>query len=271
MRTVHIIEFYLGENMGHKELKNKPLVEAIFEIKWALMEKQPGIKIDQHYKILLGRFYDKVSNDYPVHEPLPAAEIPDEFTAHTVQHRFRIGKGGWPLIQLGPGIMTINDTKKYTWTDFKSRSCIAFNRLYESYPKKEDFIIDNLLLRYIDAVDFDPTSSNILDFLKEKMKVNISLPEKLFGKDISHIPSLFNGNVSFQCATPKGILSLRFATGRRDGRSALIWETLVRSMGIDLPAMPDEFEKWIDSAHKITHDCFFTLIEGELERRFGGE
>lgn len=257
--------------MTHKELKNKPLVEAIFEIKWALVQKQPGIKIDQHYKILLGRFYDKVSDEYAVHEQLPAAEIPDEFIAHTVQHRFRVAKDDWPLIQLGPGIMTINDTKKYTWPDFKERSLIAFNRLYESYPRKEDLKIERLLLRYIDAIDFEPSSNNILDFLKEKMRVDMSLPEELFGSEISKTPNLFNLNISFQCSAPKGILSLRFATGRREGRSALIWETLVQSEGIDLPSMPYEFEQWIDSAHKRTHDCFFTLIEGELERRFTGD
>jgi uncharacterized protein (TIGR04255 family) len=257
--------------MAHEELKNKPLVEAIFEVRWALMQKQPGIKIDQHYKILLGRLYDKVSDDYPVHEQLDSAQIPDEIMGHTVQHRFRVGKDEWPLMQIGPGIMTINDTRKYTWPDFKQRSSIAFSKLCEFYPKKEDFKIESLLLRYIDAVDFDPNSNNILDFLKEKMRVDISLPTKLFGDGISQIPSLFNWNVSFKCDVPKGIVSLHFATGRREGRSALIWETLVQSNGIDLPSMPHEFEIWIESAHKITHDWFFTLIEGELERRFTGE
>jgi hypothetical protein len=43
------------------------------------------------------------------------------------------------------------------------------------------------------------------------------------------------------------------------------------SAGDDLPAMPDGFPAWLDSAHNITSDWFFKLIEGELEKRFDGE
>ena len=45
--------------MTRKILKNKPLVEAIFGLKWELQEPQPEMKIDPHYKLLIGRFYDK--------------------------------------------------------------------------------------------------------------------------------------------------------------------------------------------------------------------
>ena len=63
--------------MPHKDLKNSPLVEATLEIRWALTEESvPGIKIDPHYKMLLGRFYERVMEVYPVHETLPAATMP---------------------------------------------------------------------------------------------------------------------------------------------------------------------------------------------------
>jgi uncharacterized protein (TIGR04255 family) len=44
----------------------------------------------------------------------------------------------------------------------------------------------------------------------------------------------------------------------------------VQSAGADLPDMPKGFPAWVDAAHEITHDWFFKLIEGELERRFEG-
>lgn len=53
--------------MLRKILKNKPLVEAIFELRWELKEQESRMKIDPHYKILVGRIYDKVSNEYPFH------------------------------------------------------------------------------------------------------------------------------------------------------------------------------------------------------------
>ena len=64
---------------------------------------------------------------------------------------------------------------------------------------------------------------------------------------------------------------MSFATGRKEGEPAVLWETTVQSVGSDLPDMPDGFPAWVDAAHEITHDWFFKLIEGELERRFDGE
>jgi hypothetical protein len=110
--------------MTRKILKNKPLVEAIFELRWELQEHEPGMKIDPHYKILIGRIYDRinrVSAEYPFHEPLATATIPDEMVGYVVQHRFRKGENEWPLIQIGPGVITLNDTKGYVWEDFEER------------------------------------------------------------------------------------------------------------------------------------------------------
>ncbi|MCD6239350.1 MAG: TIGR04255 family protein [Thermotogae bacterium] len=97
--------------MERKILKNKPLVEAIFEFRWKLQEPSIGVKIDPHYKILIGRMYDRVKDEYPFHEQLPAATMPDEIAGYVVQHRFRKDKDKWPLIQIGPGIITLNDTE----------------------------------------------------------------------------------------------------------------------------------------------------------------
>jgi len=79
------------KRMPGKDLKNKPLVEAILEVKWELQRLAPGVEIDAHYKIFLGRLFDRVSSVYPEHEQLPTATIPDEIVGQVVQHRFRCG------------------------------------------------------------------------------------------------------------------------------------------------------------------------------------
>jgi len=159
--------------MERKILKNKPLVEAIFELRWALKEQASGIKVDPHYKILIGRIYDRVKNEYPFHEQLPTATIPDEIAGYVVQHRFRKSKDAWPLIQIGPGIITLNDTEEYVWEDFEKKISHVLNILFESYPDAGSSLkISGLLLRYIDAVDFNYEENNIFVFLKEKMKMN---------------------------------------------------------------------------------------------------
>lgn len=258
--------------MSKKELKNKPLVEAILEIRWELKGDVPGPQIDPHYKLLLGRLFDRMIDEYREHEQLPTANIPDEMASHVIQHRFRVAMNSWPLIQVGPGIFTINSTDDYKWTDFRPRVLSAIHKLYDAHPKVEDLKISNIILRYIDAVDFDYSQNKSFDFLKDQLKLNISLPENLFENAyIDEKPSSFTFQSSFRSKKPKGIITIRFATGKKKNVPSIIWETTVESIGEDLPEMPKKFEIWLDEAHDITDDWFFKMIEGELERRFSGE
>jgi uncharacterized protein (TIGR04255 family) len=110
---------------------------------------------DPHYRLLLGRLFDRFQNEYPVHEQLPTASMPDELVGHIVQHRFRSAKDEWPLVQVGPGVFTVNDTHRYTWTDYRQRANEAVLRLYDAHPNVAEFHIQSILLRYIDAVGYN--------------------------------------------------------------------------------------------------------------------
>jgi len=256
--------------VSRKELKNKPLVEAIFELRWNLKETAPGIKIDPHYKLLIGRLYDKFQEEYKFHEQLLAAAMPDEMAGYMVQHRFRKNKNEWPLIQLGPGIITFNDTEGYVWEDFKNKIIIVLDNLFELYPDAEDNLkVNSLLLRYIDAINFDFEKDDIFKFLKEKMKVNITLYPKLFeDTGIDRISASIDLRFSFPSTKPKGVINLRFARGKKEGTDALIWETMVRSTAGDAPGIKENIVTWLVDSHNLTNDWFFKLIEGELLRRF---
>jgi uncharacterized protein (TIGR04255 family) len=259
--------------VAQKELKNKPLVEAILELKWMLpAQPAPEIQGDPHYRVLLGRFSERVEGNYPFHEPLPTAQVPDGMVAHMVQHRFRISAGKWPLVQIGPGVMTVNETDGYTWDDFKNRCEKAVRSLFDAHPAKQSFAVQDLTLRYIDAVDVDFSQESVFKFLEEKMKTKISLPDALFdGGRVNSSPAAFSWQASFPHNDPGGIVTLRFAVGKRGAKPALIWETLVQAGRERTPAIPDGFSKWLERAHDLTDDWFFKLIEGDLERRFSGE
>ncbi|MCX7347190.1 MAG: TIGR04255 family protein [Alphaproteobacteria bacterium] len=238
--------------MPSKELKKKPLVEAILEVRWAL-QKQPGdMQVDPHYKFLLGRMFDRVLGEYPVPEELPQTVIPDEMSAYMVKQRFRVGANDWPLIQIGPGIMTVNDTAKYTWPDFRSRSIAAVAKLFDAYPKGGSLKITSLILWYIDAVEVDFTKLGVWDFMREKLKLSTSLPDTLFADGtVQRMPRHFHWEAAFDCAKPSGVISLRFVTREKEGKRSLVWETVVRSES-DLPSLPDGFAGWIDAAHAVT-------------------
>ncbi len=256
--------------MTRKILTNKPLVEAIFELRWELQEQSPGIKVDPHYKILIGRIYDRVSSEYPFHEQLPTATMPDEIAGYVVQHRFRKDRDKWPLIQIGPGVITLNDTDGYIWEDFDKRISYVLDTLFETYPEAENNLkINSLLLRYIDAVDFDYGKDYIFDFLKEEMKVNIEIYEKLF-KDtgVSKLPLGFDLRFSFPSTRPNGTVHLKFIQGKIKNVDALIWETMLQSVGDGAPKAKEGVATWVKEAHDLTDDWFFKMIEGELLRRF---
>ncbi len=270
--------------MKRKILKNKPLIEAIFELRWRHKinnleetdtppyKKDQKMRINPHYKLLVGRLYDKLIDEYPYHEELPASDIPVEFVGYIVQHRFRKDEKEWPLIQLGPGILTVNDTKGYTWEDFEKRVEKAVETLFALYPKSgEDLIIERLMLRYIDSVDFNYENDNIFEFLKEKMKTQIILYEKLFeATNVELLPSNFDLRFDFKTHDPKGTVFLRFVRGKSNIRKTdiLLWETVVRSTSEEVPKRQSGIANWIKKAHNLTDDWFFKLIEGDLEKRF---
>lgn len=251
------------------ELKNKPLVEVLVELRWELDSPAPNVHVDPDYTIALGRLYDRIIADYPEHEQLPSAMIPDELAAYVVQHRFRQEADSWPLVQIGPGIFSVNQTASYSWTDFRNRSIAGVEALFSAYPTRDKLRITSLLLRYIDAKQFDAAHENVFAFLSGMMGVHVALPDSLFaGTNVDREPEQFALQSSFRCSNPPGLASLGFATGHAGGRPALIWETTVRSTGTDVPTMPEGFAGWIESAHKITHEWFFRLIAGELQKEF---
>jgi len=256
--------------MGRKILKNKPLVEAIFEVRWELQQSAPRIKVDPHYKILIGRVYDRVKDEYPFHEQLPTATMPDEIAGYVVQHRFRKSKNKWPLIQIGPGIITLNDTEGYRWEDFKKRINHMLDILFEAYPEGEKNLkINGLLLRYIDAIEFNYQENNVLDFLRKDLKIGIEIYEKLFEETgVSNLPLGFDLRFYFPATRPKGAVHLRFVRGKRKNVDALIWETQVQSVSEDMPKNKDKISVWVNGAHILTDDWFFKMSEGELSRRF---
>jgi len=250
-------------------LSNKPLIEAIFELRWQLKKKGANIFVDPNYKILLGRIYDRVINEYPYHEELPTASMPEELAGHVVQHRFRKAENNWPLLQLGPGLITLNDTDKYSWPDFQKRSHKLLSILFNAYPRRKDLRFIMIQLRYIDALKFDFKNENVFNFLSNKMKTNIGVSSNLFeGTGVVTRPLGIDIKLSFTTRKPKGSITLKFSRGKKGDKDALIWETIVQSLGQDIPKTEKTIGAWIEKAHFISDDWFFKIIEGELYERF---
>jgi uncharacterized protein (TIGR04255 family) len=149
------------------------------------------------------------------------------------------------------------------------RTINAVSKLYDAHPKADDLKFTSLILRYIDAVEFDYAANDAYAFMRDKLKASLALPRNLFEQTgVRDQPDSFTWQSAFKCSSPPGIVTIRFASGKKEEKPAIVWETTVQSGRDNVPEMPSGFEGWIDAAHSITDDWFFKLIEGELERRF---
>lgn len=99
------------------KLPNAPLQEVIFEIRWALMPgKESGQIIDEGFELASGRLSTILEERFPYYKRIISQNIPDQLMHYNVVHQYWSGENKWPVIQLGPGIFTINCTdEEYFW------------------------------------------------------------------------------------------------------------------------------------------------------------
>jgi uncharacterized protein (TIGR04255 family) len=184
-----------------------------------------------------------------------------------VQHRFRATEDGWPLIQLGPGLLTVNDTEGYEWHHFREHCKFAVDALQRAYADaKQPLTIEQSMLRYIDAdVLADETPQ---DFLK-KLKITTEVPSPLSGEISANDEMIgFNLQWMFRANKPKGVAQFRITQGKKQDQDAIIWETSILSRGVDVSDFLIQGIDWIDAAHQMTHNWFYRLIEGELLEKY---
>ncbi|MBL7185060.1 MAG: TIGR04255 family protein [Phycisphaerae bacterium] len=257
--------------MIEETLKNPPIVEALVEIRWELKEKTSGGHVDPHYQFLLGTFRKSIEREYPFHEALPTSEVPDEITGGIVKHRFRVEKDAWPLVQIGPGVVTVNIAENYgTFENFKPKAVNVVKALFESHPEPRDLKIKSLMFRYIDAVEFDYSANDVCEFLSNSMNVESKIPEfLLIPEKIEKLPVGYSVENSFRCNNPPGVASLRIDTGHKSKKRAIIWNQILKSSGEDVPDdMPTGFENWISEAHEVIYTWFESIIKGKLKDEF---
>jgi uncharacterized protein (TIGR04255 family) len=260
-------------------LARPPLGEAILEVRWGLqpMAGAPGSEgfpgIDPGYPLSVGRLYDRIRTRFPEMEKLPASAAPDEFTPYMVKYRFRRERGGWPCVQLGPGVATVNFTKDdYTWNAFRATVLQFLPDLSAAYASSRgDLTATSVMLRYVNAVLFDAKRDDVMRFVSDKLHLTWSLPAEI-ASDPRRAHSFWEGatQINIPLAKPAGVALLQVGTGIHNSAPAVIWDLRLTSSGADVPPLGADFRSWLEKAHEVIEDWFFALIRGELEESFGG-
>lgn len=257
------------------DLPKKPLVEAIFEVRWALQKRGPlESEVDPGFQILFGRFYDKISVDFPELEDLPAAQIPEHLIPNVARHRFRKKHNGWPLIQLGPGLLTVNDTEDYTWKIYQRLLQQGVSALFDAYPRNiAPLVLSQISLRYLDAIPLNTMGEgkNILSFLDDHLHTKVSVDPLIFeNPQASQEPMGLQLRLNYSLPGLRGTGSIALSTGLKDDIPSVILDMSVVSQGSDVPNNIHALTEWFERAHEFTDHWFFTLCRGGLIEVFGG-
>ncbi|MES2072606.1 MAG: TIGR04255 family protein [Pseudomonadota bacterium] len=249
------------------ELTKKPLVEAIFEVRWELQGLNNGMPNDPLYEVLPVLLARKLKGDFPDHLRLPSAQIPGMMLPYQPQHQYRSNGQTWPLVQIGAGVLTVNETDTYQSATFLPRCLAVFDKLKSVWNEFEhDPKIVYAGLRYIDA---EPLNDRKVEDVLGKLGVTVSLNAPIFKAEfLKGGVGAFMLSTQLQCSEPRGQVALSFNRGQKDGEESLIWETSVSSEGEDCQQFMSSPGDWLKKAHNSNHEIFFSMIDGNLLEKF---
>ncbi len=239
-------------------LKDPPIIEALLELKWAVGDQQAGM-LDKEFKLYPGIFSERIKNQYPEIEVLDGARIPDEMNAYIPRYRFRKKPGGYPLVQIGPGVLTVNLDKDFSREKFYEACREAMEILFEILPT---LTFLELTVHYIDAFNFS-FETNPFQYLRQKLKTNFEFSTDLFSAASANPnPVNFNIDSTYKVSEPDGFLRIQIRSGVRktDNLKLLLMDTIFYSIKGQIPAK-DRIAEWIKGADDVIHSWFYKMIE----------
>ncbi len=239
-------------------LENAPLVEVMLEIFWE-------VKVDYDYnnlQYLIGDLFTEIKNKYPVRNAVYDSTIPPmELLTHRPLHRYRKLKDGYPLIQIGPGLITVNTVNQnYDWDTFK----IEIEFVIDALSRLDTFGIDKVKTRltYFDFVKDNFEKDNRIEYLANKM--NFELNQNII-TDKSKTKA-FNFNIAFQYENNTINYILK---DRKIDDELGVWLEYAVTSDSELKFNKISILKWAEKAHDKCRDIFYKTFDGILLKQFG--
>ena len=246
-------------------LAKPPLLEAVFEMRWELAPvPNSQIRRDVSYPLLYGRIYDRFKGEYGIVEDLPSVQAHPDASPYVVRHRMRKEADRWPLVQVGPGIITVNEGKgTYSWERFRDEIVRVFEAFVDFYPASS-FPLNILKteLRFINGVEMDGKDS--LGFLENNLHTKVVLDPELMKQSVEGATL----NVGFKLEKPVGNALLSVGSGAIDEKPAMIQQMLFQSVAENAPQDFGSLDPWLDEMHRLSKSWFEALFRGELMKQF---
>lgn len=246
------------------KLPKAPLQEAIFEVRWSLdIDPSSKQQIDTGFSLAQGKLQEIVRKEFPHYVRKIPHGIPDQMFQYKIINQYWTKVETWPVLQLGPGLFTVNETElNYDWT--KKYSILidkSLDWVYKAYDGK--IKINFASLRYIDSVkpkDYG-FENKWAEFIKEHF--NFSFVNSFNPR------GTLNGirfDQYFELEDKSSLhISMNSGKYRKSDEDALIWQTAVTKS--------TEFEKnslisWVNNAHSTTSDLFREMTKPDFYASF---
>jgi uncharacterized protein (TIGR04255 family) len=240
-----------------EKLPNAPLLEIIFELRWKVDSKAELSKC----QYLHGDLYALLKEDYPYRESLISPEVPIELYISVPAHRFRTSQEKYPLVQVGPGLITVNTTgDEYYWNDFEKKINSVLNRFSQVYKFESEQKV-SLALQYFDFLLFDFSKDNVHEYLTNNLNVNIN---QNFHKSETS-PTGFN--FGFQYQTKIGVLSVLMNRGKNlKKEDGIIIQTSI--LNSELHGETKIINSWLEEAHSFCSNLFKNMMKPSMYESF---
>ncbi|MEJ7646162.1 MAG: TIGR04255 family protein [Chryseolinea sp.] len=246
------------------KLPKAPLQEAIFEIRWDLdVDPENNQIIDKGFQLAQGKLQDLAKARFPeFHRKMPHG-FPDQLIQYQVVNQHWSGKGKWPVIQLGPGIFTVNETEaNYDWpSTYFPLIKESIDWVFKAYDGQ--LKINNAVVRYVDSVKLKDYGfdGRWQDFVTEHFNFSFvnsfNTRGKVKGLQFSQLFELKDSSALH--------IAMNSGKYRTTDDDALIWQTAVSKQA--------RFDKnslisWLEYAHTTTSTLFKEMTKQSFYASF---
>ena len=245
--------------------KNSPIVELIAEVKWGVSSQMiPGAPMGivtntAECEDFFMRFGGPAfAAGYVQAERLVPHGFP--LMAHQPALRFRQNGARGLLLQIGPGILTVNATPPYkTWTDFEPEIRKGLEALFVARSESENGRpFTGLSLRYLDAFNDSLTGRrDIATFMKAVLGIEVLLPEAITRN--AALNAVIKSGVQVQVPMlNERMLSLAVGEGVTNNEPSYVMDTTVfarRPIEPEIEILMTEFA----ASRAVIHSMFFDL------------
>lgn len=239
---------------------------------WELRIVDPvsGIKTDPYYYPFQDAFVEAaIERGFSIQEEVVPKFVPIEHSASQPRLRLRKSHQQWPVVQIGPGVLTGNMAPPYNgWSEFSSFLEVQINRLFEIYERAGQSIsILKLHLRYIDGFGEKFHFQSFPAFAQEMLGVSYPLDKKFLKAHLCDETEFeFVLDIAYKCKTPSHSMGrLKLSPGQVNNKDALIMETFCEIINADRIKKPNQIKDWFHQAHGTLSDQFHTLATSELK------